>query len=251
MDIKASLLPLLVWTIAVFGWEGVSWTGAFNHVLFPPPSSIAIALWKDLASGDLILHLGATLLRVALAFAVAVVFAIPAGLALGYSNGLYRVLGPPLDMVRVLPAIVLYLPLLLLLGIGDSSRVALAALSSGVILTLMTTYGARQVKAARREVFEALGARPVHLVFKLMLPEALPVIFGALRTSVSIALILVIVTEFVQPPANGIGPFLDVAKSRYHMDSYWGAVVMVALLGYGINQALEGIEHAVVHWRGQ
>lgn len=237
--------------ILVVLWAIISWSGLFNPVLFPSPLAVAAALWNLFASGHMGQDLLASLVRLVLGFAIAVVTGVPLGLVLGSAPWAHRLTEVPIDFARSIPASAMFPMFILLFGIGEAPKVALVAFSCALIIMVNTVYGVRGVHATRLLLARTLRMSMWQRFRKIILPESLPQVFAGFRVSVSIGLILVVVTEMFLGTHEGLGRRIFDSHLLFQVPEMYAAIVVTGLLGYILNKLFLLAEARLFHWVGR
>jgi NitT/TauT family transport system permease protein len=199
-------------------------------VFLPPLEDLPAALWsmfaKEGMGRDILISSG----RVGAGFLTAALFATPLGVLMGYSRRSQRLFEPIIGFVRYMPVPV-FIPLCILwFGSGDLQKVVIIFLGAFFQLVLMVQDAAR---AVRRDYYEAatmLGAPRRVLIYRVLVPAALPQIFDSYRVCVGWAWTYLVVAEIVGA-RNGIG-FYIIKSQRYLMvPQIFGAMIIIGVLG--------------------
>ena len=239
--------------LVLFVWQVLSLLQWIPAVLIPSPIKV-FGIVPDLAStGDLSIwpDLLATLFRVLLAFSVAVLIGLPIGLLMGYFESVYMALAFLIDFFRSIPATALFPLFLLLFGVGDESKIAVAGFACMLIVLFNTMYGVHQAKKLRITVARIMGLSGFSLFSKVIFWDALPFIFSGFRLSISLALIVVVVTEMFIGTNLGIGHRILDAQLVYNVPEMYAAIIFAGTLGYLLNFVMALIEVRMVHWAGK
>ncbi|MCW5731126.1 MAG: ABC transporter permease [Alphaproteobacteria bacterium] len=232
----------------IAAWQLSSSSGLLPALFMPSPLSVVEALARRVETGALTRHLAASLQRIALGWAVGTL----GGLAIGTAMGIFAVarsIGLPVTSALFpIPKIAL-LPLLILwFGIGEPSKVATIAL--GVLFpTIISTYTA--IDGVPRNLIrmgQSFGLPAAMIVWKILLPGALPGILSGFRISSSIALILVVAAEMIGAE-HGIGAFILAAGNLMQTDQLVAGVVLLSLLGLAVSFGLSRLERWLLRWR--
>lgn len=188
-----------------------------------------------------------SLRNLALGYGTALVVGIAAGVALGLLPAATRALGPLLELFRALPAVTLLPLALLLFGVG--ARMAVAVIAFGAVwpVLLNTLDGVRGVEPVLRDVSRSFGLSRRRQVLSVVLPSASPQVFAGARAALSIAVILVVVSELVGS-SQGVGNFVLTARRTFAITSMWTGMVLLGILGYVLNVAFRVVEGRVLHW---
>jgi ABC-type nitrate/sulfonate/bicarbonate transport system permease component len=224
---------------------------------FPPPSKIATKLWQVWFDGPVnhlflsdlgVANMLPSLARMLGSWAIAVVVGVALGVALGRSSVAQDYLGPLLSFFRAIPPPVLAPVFLLLFNLGAPMQIA--TIIFGVIwpIIMNTTDGARSIDPTQYETARSFRLPRGQWLFGVVLPAALPKIFAGLRVSLSLALILMVISELLGA-TDGIGYQLSAAKNTFDYTGMWAIVVMLGILGYLFNTILLAVERRVLRWQ--
>ena len=238
----------LAFAAIILLWQAASSSGLLPALFMPSPVAVVNALYDLAASGKLGIHLGQSLYRIGLGWAIGTA----AGLAIGLAMGIFsvaRAIGIPITAALFpIPKIAL-LPLFILwFGIGEPSKVATIAL--GVFFpTVISAYAA--VDNVARNLIrmgQSFGVPASAIVAKIIFPGALPGILAGFRISSSIALILVVAAEMIGAE-YGIGAFILAAGNLMQTDQLVAGVAMLSILGLAISLVLGRLERRLLRWR--
>jgi NitT/TauT family transport system permease protein len=238
----ASVLGLVVL------WEGLSRAGWAPPLFLPPPSSVVAEGGRMAASGELTRHLGLSLARIGIGFALGAGAGTLVGLVLGTSRVAEAVGNPLIAATYPLPKIAL-LPLLILwLGIGEAPKVAMIALGVFFPVAINTYAGVRDTEPLMVKAATSLGAGRGQLLAKVILPSALPMILAGYRLGAGIALLLVVSAEMINATA-GIGFLILHAGDLMLTGKLMVGLVLLSLLGLASTWALRALEAYLTPWR--
>jgi ABC-type nitrate/sulfonate/bicarbonate transport system permease component len=235
-------------------WQVVA-AGA-HALFFPPPSAIAaqmVILWLSGPPDHLFLtHAVArdvvpSLERIAIGWTIAAVIGVAAGVVIGRSTVISRLLNPILQFLRSTPGPALVPVFLVLLGTGSTMRIALIAFGSLWPVLLNTIDGVRSVDPVQLETARSFGLPLTARLRYVILPAAMPRIFAGLRVAVSLALILMVVSELVAS-TDGLGHAIYIAQNAYLMPDMWAGIVLVGILGCGLNALFVAVEYRALFW---
>ncbi|MEV0997003.1 ABC transporter permease [Nonomuraea sp. NPDC050202] len=251
--VPARLARLWVVPVVLLVWELA--TRAMEHPFFPPPSVIVVhmrdlwftgspaRLWlNDTALANFPQSLG----RLLAGWVLAGVGGVVIGVAIGRSPLLYRFLDPIIQFGRALPAPAL-LPMFLAL-FSTGTRMQIATITFGIVWPVLfnAADGARSIEPLHLETARVFGLTRGQRLLRIVLPSAAPKIFAGLRLSLSLALILMVIAEFFS--TEGIGFQLRAAQRAFDLPGVWGAIVLLGILGYVLNQAFLLLEKRVLTW---
>lgn len=228
-------------------WQVSSMTGWINPSIFPPLHVIAGALFNGIASGALVDDIAISLQRSGLAFAAAVVVGIPLGLFMGQIPAVERALDPILQLFRQTSALALYPVFILLLGLGETSKVFVIFWATLFPILLSTIGGVKEVDAKLIEMARTYGASRLTVFRRVVLPASAPAIFVGLRLSATTALLLLIAAEMIG--ANkGIGFQVMNAQYNFQIPLMFAAIFLLALLGLAANAILILLQNRLCRW---
>ena len=235
---------LALWSIASY-WQWV------DPVLLPSPLSTFRSLWQGMDGGPLGFDFVKTVYRTAAATAIAAVIAIPLGIVLGSSERIYRSLEFVIDFFRSTPASAMFPLFLVLFGVGDETKIAVAAFGAILVILFNVAYGVMNARKTRLLAAKVMGASRLRVLFDVMLLESLPQIFIGLRNGVSLALVIIVVAEMFIGSQDGLGHSVFEAQQLFDMPRMYAAIFAAGALGYGLNLLFLLIERRFVHWSGK
>jgi len=243
--------PLYSWLVfpaLVALWQAAISRGWIDPVFLPSPAEVAAALWRLTVSGALWQHLSVSLLRIAGGWLIGTALGLAVGLAMGLSS-LSRATGMPLvSALYPIPKIAL-LPLLVLwLGIGEAAKVATIATGVFFPTAIATFSGVDAVPRTLIRMSQSFDLPLRAIVWKVVLPSALPSILAGFRVSISTALLLIVSAEMIGAEF-GLGAFLLTAGNLNQSAELMAAVVVVALLGLGLGALIGLAEKIFLAWR--
>jgi ABC-type nitrate/sulfonate/bicarbonate transport system permease component len=247
--VRAAALRLAVLAGFVAVWQAATTTAGSNF--FPTPVEIFDRFVTVVTGGPrtdpLIDHLLPSLGRLAGGWSLAAFLGIVLGVAVGISAHVRDYLDPVIQFARAIPPPALLPLFLVLLGLGDSMKVAMIAFGVVWPILLNTIDGVRSVDAMYLDTGQAYGATPRDRLLRIVLPAATPSIFAGLRVSLSIAVILMVISELVAA-TSGVGFLLIQAQRTFRMLDMWAYVLVLAILGYLLNAALLAVERRFLRW---
>lgn len=250
-QVQAFVSPLFARYGIVLGflalWQIASTQGWVNPSVFPPLDLILSALWDSLASGALLDDIAISLQRAGIAFAAAVVIGIPLGLVMGQARIVEQALDPLLQFFRQTSALALYPVFILLLGLGETSKVFVIFWATLFPILLATIGGVKEVDTKLVEMARTYGAGRLTIFRRVVLPASVPAIFVGLRLSATTALLLLIAAEMIG--ANkGIGFQVMNAQYNFQIPLMFAAILLLALLGLLANAVLVLLQRRLCRW---
>jgi NitT/TauT family transport system permease protein len=231
-------------------WSGAVHGGFVDPVLLPSPRAAFDALWSGL-SGKLGWDLMRTVQRTVWAILIAAVIGIPLGIVLGSSVRLYRALEFVIDFFRSIPASAMFPLFLVLFGVGDETKISVAACGAILVILFNVAYGVMNARRTRLLAAKVMGASRLRVLYDVMLLESLPQTFVGLRNGVSLALVIIVVAEMFIGSQDGLGHSVFEAQQLFDMPRMYAAIFAAGALGYGLNLLFLLAERSFVHWGGK
>jgi sulfonate transport system permease protein len=249
-DKADAFLPVLGVVGLVAIWSLVTWRQWIDPVLLPSPVATFGSLWSGM-EGTLGFDFLKTVYRTAAATMIAAVIAIPLGIVFGSSERLYRSLEFVIDFFRSTPASAMFPLFLVLFGVGDETKIAVAAFGAILVILFNVAYGVMNARKTRLLAAKVMGASRWRVLFDVMLLESLPQTFVGLRNGVSLALVIIVVAEMFIGSQDGLGHSVFEAQQLFDMPRMYAAIFAAGALGYGLNLLFLLIERRFVHWSGK
>ena len=252
MKIKSfePLLPIVGVAGLLAIWSITTWNQWVDPVLLPSPYATFLALWKGM-NGALGFDFVKTVYRTTAATVIAAVIAIPLGIVLGSSERLYRSLEFVIDFFRSTPASAMFPLFLVLFGVGDETKISVAAFGAILVILFNVAYGVMNARKTRLLAAKVMGASRLRVLFDVMLFESLPQTFVGLRNGISLALVIIVVAEMFIGSQDGLGHSVFEAQQLFEMPRMYAAIFAAGALGYGLNLMFLLIERRFVHWSGK
>lgn len=238
------LLIFLVWWVAAAG----QW---ISPRLLPDPVSTIATLWGSMVDGSILRDFGGTLGRTLAAFAVAAALGVPVGIVLGSEVRIYRSLEFAIDFFRSTPATAMFPLFLLIFGIGEESKIGVAAFSAWLVIVFNVAYGVMNARPTRILAARVMGATRWRIFTDVMFFESLPQTFVGLRLGVSYALVVIIVAEMFIGASNGMGRRIIDAQQIFDLRQMYASIIATGCLGYGLNLFFLFIERTFLKWAGK
>lgn len=244
---------LLAARIAVLGiviglWEAAYQFQWFDRTVTSSPGAVATYLGNAVGTNTLWSNLWATLLATIIAFGLAGVAGVVIGLALALLPWVERVVTPYLDALNAMPRIALAPIFVVAFGLTMVSKVALAFSIVVFIMITSTRAGVRSVDQDIVRLATILGANRRQRFLKVLLPVAVPSIFGGLRLGVIYSLLGVVTSELIAS-RNGIGQLLQSSASLFHTEAVYGLLIVLAVVATAINLLMTRCEKYLLRWQ--
>jgi sulfonate transport system permease protein len=235
------------WLFAVLFVVWWMWSAGSKSLYFPPLSSILRTLWTQWVTGPARAELASSLEHLVAGYLIAGLVGIGFGVLLWSLRYVREATSPYLYFLYVLPAPVLVPAAMTLFGIGFTMKVVIIAFAAVWPTLLNTLDGMRGVDSVKLDTSRALGLSRARNVFEVALPAALPQIVAGLRNSLQVAIILMVVSEWVAS-SDGIGYYIVNAQQSFDYLGMWSGIIVLAIIGIVANLLFVAIENRVLHW---
>jgi ABC-type nitrate/sulfonate/bicarbonate transport system permease component len=214
---------------------------------FPPLSKILDSLVAEWFGPRLVDDVVPSVLRLSAGYALAAVVAVALGVLIGTSRTVRGVLEPVLEFFRAIPPPVLVPIFMLLFGIGDGMKVIVIAFGCMWPILLNTVEGVRAVDSVLSDTARTYGITGSARLRKLVLPAASPQIFAGLRQGLSVAIILMVISELFAA-SNGLGFAVVQAQRSFAIAETWAGMLMLGLLGFLLALLFRIVENRQLAW---
>jgi ABC-type nitrate/sulfonate/bicarbonate transport system permease component len=229
-------------------WETASRAGMVDPLFASSPSLIVAKFAEMIGDGSIWPHVAATAGVTAAGFGLAVVVGVPAGILMGRSALINATVEPFVAALYASPQVA-FLPLLIIwLGIGFTSKVALVFIGSVIIMIINTETGVSQVDSRLIETARSFTASERQVLTKIVLPAALPIILAGMRLSIGRALVMVVVAE-IYASNRGLGYLIFQAGGMYDTAQVFVGVGILAAAGVTLTALLRALERWLAPWQ--
>ncbi|MFF5986596.1 ABC transporter permease [Prauserella flavalba] len=229
-------------------WELAPRTGLIDATFLTPFSEVVLALGELAANGQLAEHVQASLTRSLSGFGIAVLLAVPLGILIGWYRTVSDVLTPLVQVFLNTAALALLPVFVLVLGIGETSKIAIVVYACTWPILLNTITAVRNVDPTLLKLARSLDLPPLALFRKVILPASIPTIFTGLRLAGAAAIVVVIAAEMVGAKA-GLGFLINDSQYNFAIPSMYAGIVAISVIGVGFNQLLVVFERRLTSWR--
>jgi taurine transport system permease protein len=238
---------LALWAAAAaFGWA--------DPKLIPSPQSVWEAFLDILQNGyknhTLLQHIGASLGRLLAAFLLAAAAAVPLGLASGYNSKIRAVLEPIVEFYRPLPPLAYYTILVLWLGIGNPSKIALLLLACFAPVYVSCVSAVLGINRDFLNCAYAVGASRRQAFFHVVFPACLPGVLTGLRTALGVGYTTLVSAEMVAA-TSGLGWMVLDASRMLRSDIVFLGIIIMGITGILMDWCLRLLERRLVPWKGK
>lgn len=219
-----------------------------DSVLIPPLTRIAVAWWKMLASGKLLANLGASLWTLAAGFFLAVLIGTVVGLLMGRFRAVEHFLDLYVNSLMSAPTTAFVPVLILWLGLGVQSRIAVVFLFAVFVIIINTMTGVKQVDKVWVEMARSFGAREHEVFFKILLPAALPAIMAGLRLGMGRAVKGMVTAEMLLT-LTGIGAMIMQYGSAFATDALFAVILTILIVAMIAMKLIQMLDRRLTGWK--
>lgn len=244
--IKLARWLILIVFIAL--WELFARVGIIDPFIGSSPVRVAETIARLYAGGELFLHIGVTLYETVLGFVLGTAAGTLIAITLWWSPALNRVLDPYLVVLNALPKIALGPILIVWFGAGITSIIVMALLISFVVTIMSVLAGFNEITGEKQLLMKTLGASKLQIFTMVVLPASLPTIMNALKISVGMSWVGVIVGEYLVSKA-GLGYLIVYGGQVFKLDLVMASIVVLCLLAALMYYGVAYMEKKLVKWR--
>jgi len=214
---------------------------------FPAPQKIAVAFSSTWLGEAFINDVLPSLARLSIAIIIAVIVGIAAGTLIGLTRWLRELLEPLLEFFRAIPPPVLIPVFVVFLGVTDSMKIVVIAFGAIWPVLLNTIEGVRSTDAVMSETARSFSLTRSQRLFDLLLPAASPRIMAGVRQTLSVALIMMVISELFYSSA-GLGYQIKYFQQTYLIAEMWSGIVLLGLIGVLLAVIFGFVERRVLRW---
>ncbi|MFN8074092.1 MAG: ABC transporter permease [Kineosporiaceae bacterium] len=216
--------------------------------LLPPFSQVVQAWWELLGNGQLWNNTSASLIRSAAGFGLAVAVGVPVGLLIAWYKPLREFLDPLFEVFRNTAALALLPMFTLILGIGETSKIALILYACFFPVVLNTITGVRTVDPLLVKAARSMGLGSTKLFAKVVLPASVPSIFTGIRQAGAASILVLVAAEMIGSKA-GLGYLINYSQFNFMIPDMYAGIVTISVIGVAFNYALVALERRFSRWR--
>jgi ABC-type nitrate/sulfonate/bicarbonate transport system permease component len=229
-------------------WELIARSGLVHPLLLPPPTLVLIALLRLIYSGELFVHIEASMVRALTGFALGSTIGVFHGILIAWLKNVDEISSPLIDLFRPVPIAALIPVFILWFGIGDASKIALITYGCYFPTVLNTMVGVKNVDASLIKVAKLYAASRIQILTKVVLPAAFPYILVGLRYALSLSLILLVISEMIAA-SSGLGYLILDAEYTFKTDVMFAGIVTIGTIGFLLNEITIAIENRLTKWK--
>jgi NitT/TauT family transport system permease protein len=241
--IAVTVVAIIVGVIAL--WEVLADAGVVQVFFWSKPSMIWASFLTNITKGSMIADIRFTFTSTILGFLIGVVGGAAVGLSFWWSRFYAKVAEPLLIALEAMPKLALAPMIVLALGIGLSSKVAMATAIVIIIQILNAHTAVRHVDRDEQTLLYSLGASRWQVFTKVVVPATLPQIIASFRVAIGLALTGAIVGEYIGSQ-NGLGKMIQLAASTFDISLIWVGVFTLAVMAFALYVIVGVIERVLI-----
>ncbi len=240
--------PFIIISSVLVLWEFFAGLEIYPPYILPKFSSVVVSLYNELVNGELIANAAWSTARVLGGFFLGVLFAVPLGLAMGWSRTFESMVNPVMEALRPIPPLA-WVPLAVIwLGLGMSSTIFITFIGAFFPILLSTIYGVKSAEKTTIEFAQTLGANDREVLYKVIIPYSLPSIFTGMRIAMGIAWMTVVAAEMIAAKF-GLGYMIWYARHQFDTALIMGGMIVFGVLSMGMTRIMLNIENRLFAWR--
>lgn len=228
-------------------WEVSARLDWMNSPNWPPLTVVLSALAHDLSSGELPVLVGGTLWRMFAGLLAGGAAGVIVGLLFATLPFTSRLFGLTVELIRPIPIPAVIPPLVLFLGLDNTMKVTVVALTVFFPVLTNTVQGVRAIEADAVAMGRTFGIGWSRRALHIILPACLPYIFAGFRVALALALVVTVVAEMIAGE-QGVGHYLVLMQFAGRAPEMYATVILLAVLGYALNRAFLALERRSLHW---
>ncbi|GAA1501247.1 ABC transporter permease [Kitasatospora kazusensis] len=222
-------------------WEAAPRLDLVDRTFLPPFSEVVSAWFGLLENGQLLSNTEASLTRSLTGFGLAVVIGVPLGLLIGWYRRVADLLSPLLELFRNTAALALLPVFILILGIGETSKISIVLYACVWPILLNTISAVRTVDPTLLRLARSLDLSAPRLFQKVILPASVPVIFTGVRLAGAVSVLVLVAAEMVGAKA-GLGYLVNASQYNFAIPQMYAGIVSISVVGLLFNQLLVVLE---------
>lgn len=238
------ILPVLLLIL----WQGLFAIGFIKPVTLPPPAKVIRSFAELIGNGQLLKHIGVSILRVLEGFGLAAATGLFLGIGIGLSQSLDRLTNFMIQLIKPIPPIA-WIPLAILwFGIGEASKIYIIFLGAFFPVLVNVLDGIRQTDNKFIELGQVLEVSRKKFIRQIVIPGALPSVMTGLRVGLGVAWMCVVAAELIAA-TQGIGYLINDARQLSQPDVVLVGMITIGIIGKLMDDLLKKVEQRLVVWK--
>jgi NitT/TauT family transport system permease protein len=254
LTLRGTISKRWYWAFAVaglvlplFAWWLLSSGGWISKMFMPGPADVARRLGTWWTGDGLLQDFWISIYRVTVGWLLSAVIALPLGLLIGTYRPVQAFFEPLTDFIRYMPAAA-FIPLVMLwLGIGESSKIAIIFIGTFFQLVLMVAEDIRRVPMQQIEAAQTMGAAQGEILSLVVLESAKPALLDTLRVTMGWAWTYLVVAELVAAN-SGLGYAILKAQRFLQTDKIFAGILLIGAIGLAMDQAFRAVHRRAFPW---
>jgi NitT/TauT family transport system permease protein len=228
-------------------WEGLARAKLISSIIFPAPTLILQTLFRGIVGGEYTKDLYFTITRIFFGFLIGGSAGLLLGMIMGWSKPIRTALDPVVAALHPLPKFSLLPMVIILFGIGESSRIAMVTLASFFPMLITTMTGVLGINPTYYEVVENYGGNTFDAFRRVVLPGSLPFIMSGARLSLRSSLTITIGVEMIFSN-TGLGSILWLAWETMRLTHMWSVLIIISILGMASTWVINFAKEKLTPW---
>lgn len=238
------ILPVLLLLL----WQWLFAIGFIKPVTLPPPAKVIRSFAELIGNGQLLKHIGVSILRVMEGFGLAAAAGLVLGVGIGLSQSLDRLTNFMIQLIKPIPPIA-WIPLAILwFGIGEASKIYIIFLGAFFPVLVNVLDGIRQTDNKFIELGKVLEVSRKKFIRQIVIPGALPSVMTGLRVGLGVAWMCVVAAELIAA-TQGIGYLINDARQLSQPDVVLVGMITIGIIGKLMDDLLKKVEQRLVVWK--
>lgn len=229
-------------------WNWVTHHGIFSPQLLVPPQQVWAAAVELYRSGDLWLHVSASLYRLFVGFAFGAVIGLAFGVVSGLSPRVASWTGSTFNLLRQVPSLALVPPFILIFGVGETFKIVIVAKAVFFSVALAASEGVKAVPKGWLEVGAMYRLTGWQRFARLIFPPIVPPVLTGMRIGLNRAWMVLVTTELLASE-SGLGQMMEMARQMFQMDVVMVGVVLTGVIGFALDRSFKLLERALLRWQ--
>jgi ABC-type nitrate/sulfonate/bicarbonate transport system permease component len=243
MSIASPVFLLLLWELA-------AQAGFIDVRFFPAPSKIFQTMIELIMSGELMIHLYASMYRLVWGMLIGAIPALVIGIGMGLNRTMNAIVDPLVQATYPIPKSAILPLVLLIFGLGEASKIAMVAIGVFYPIVINTVAGVREIPKIYFDVGANFKADRWQVFRTIAIPGALPLIMTGMKLGVGLGLILISIAEMIGAK-SGLGFMMWNAWEILSVETMYVGLIVIAMLGVAFSLILNEIERKLVPWKQQ
>ena len=248
-DRRVTFFRYFILIAALILWELSARMGWIDPFIMSSPSQVISTVARLYSGNELFHHIGITLYETVVGFILGTILGTLIAILLWWSKSLARILDPYLVVLNALPKIALGPILIVWFGAGVKSIIRMGLLISLVVTVMTVLAGFDEITGEKQLLMRTLGATKLQILTMVVLPASVPTIMSALKISVGMSWVGVIVGEYLVSRA-GLGYLIVYGSQVFKLDLVMASIVILCVLAAAMYYAVAFFEKRLIRWRG-